>query len=181
MSDIPVWQRQEGEPTLWYDRFEKYFLVLGPARNLSKAYQAFLAIENPPLLTDEDDGPIEIITPGTWSSAAEKYNWVERAEAFDAKFFSAGGAQDLAREKLQGLTLKAVQTLEIFLNHPRLGVAAAKEILDRGGLPATSAHLVAHTTITADEMAAAKEEIKAWEQQRTDESGSNANKALPTS
>lgn len=182
MDESTPWQRQEGEPVLWFDRFTRYFLVLGPARNLARAYQTFLSIENPRLLTGEDeDGPTEIITPGTWSKAADDYDWVRRAEAYDVLFFSAGGAQALAREKIQNLTLKAANTLEIFLEHPRLGVQAAKEILDRGGLPSTSAHLVGHATITADDMAAAVEEINEWEKSTQGKNGSNADKALPTS
>lgn len=153
------WQQLPDEPNEWYYKFEKYFLMLGPTRTLHRSYKAFCEIEG----NEEEDSQNR--PHSTWIEACEKYNWRQRADAFDAKLFTEDGAVELARQRLRKSTLSAVDTLIDALNNPRLAVSAAKEILDRGGIPATQSHILKTQPFTADEMAAATKEIEEWEKQ----------------
>lgn len=63
-------------------------------------------------------------------------------------------------------TEAAARALVENLKNPRLAVAAAKEILDRGGLPGT--HLVGVGRVepyTADDLRSAEEAVNKWEKQ----------------
>src|SRR6266704_2717379 len=105
MDDTPVqlpeseqWLRLPGESNLWYSRFVLH-LRLGPARTMLGAVHLEDAQENR-LVTRW--------TPGSWRSAALKFHWKERAEAWDEhrrkEVFSQGYAFDLKRiEKLDKL------------------------------------------------------------------------------
>lgn len=72
MSD---WQRQEGEPNLWYSRFER-FRLMGPTRSLLAVYEHYLAQKG---AKRRNGGGI----PGAWRRAVERWRWIERAEAWD--------------------------------------------------------------------------------------------------
>jgi hypothetical protein len=93
--DFNPWDQmtEEGENNLWYSRFLLY-LQMGPARTLSGALR----------LADRAEGRAEHSEPyGAYKEAAKKYNWAERAEAYDAYVrktaFSEGYAYDLTRIK----------------------------------------------------------------------------------
>lgn len=67
------WDRLEGEPILWFDRFDKYYRVQGPGRNLKAAYN----------LWRKDKGTKPGQVSASWKKALVDWNWQERAEAFD--------------------------------------------------------------------------------------------------
>jgi len=160
------WLQQEDESPLWYQRFLLYYLPLGPGRNLTQAYIRHLKAEKPERAERLENSGRYINTSKEWSEAARKYEWMQRAVAFDT-FNAIEMRQHVqeAREVLIKNTKKAAETLVNNLGHPRQGVAAAKEILDRAGLP--GAHVVGHGQITpysADDFNKAQAEIADWEQ-----------------
>lgn len=161
MSTTYVWSRLEDEPIESYFPFSQYFLALGPNRSMLKAYRAYVAIETPEKI--KEDG-IPSNTPTIWSEWADKYDWLERAMAYDEMMFSDDGVVELARQMLKNSTLVAAVALRKALDNPRQSVAAAKEILDRSGVLAATVQINAEAPFTADEMAAAAKEIAEWEE-----------------
>lgn len=90
-----LWERQEEEPNLWYDRFVSY-LQMGPSRTLLGTANA----EQVQKGSEPFNG-----TPGAWLNAFKQWNWKERAEAWDEhrrkQVFTQGNAYDVYRvEKL---------------------------------------------------------------------------------
>lgn len=76
MSEVhQPWERQEGEPNLWYQRFERYRLA-GPTRSLLGTVNAEKAERGVQRRARS--------TPGAWQRKFEKWNWKARAEAWDA-------------------------------------------------------------------------------------------------
>lgn len=67
------WEQREGEPNLWYDRFT-LFRLLGPKRTLSFAHRQEVARSRKK----------SQYLPGSWRDAANEWDWVARAEAWDA-------------------------------------------------------------------------------------------------
>ena len=66
------WEQMEGEPNLWYGRFQVY-LELGPTRTLKGAAAAAgRQMRGEPLTTGSD-----------WSLTARRWRWRERAHAWD--------------------------------------------------------------------------------------------------
>ena len=77
------WMFQDTDDVEWYDRFMKYYLVLGPARNILKAYRMFLEAEKPNRAIEFARRP-NVVATRDWSTAAREYDWLERSAAFDA-------------------------------------------------------------------------------------------------
>jgi hypothetical protein len=71
-TDRESWDRQPDEPNLWFSRFERYRLA-GSGRSLRAAVNADLT----------DQGKKKRSIPGAWSRAATRWQWRERAEAWD--------------------------------------------------------------------------------------------------
>jgi hypothetical protein len=69
----PAWERKEGEPNLWYQRFET-FRAMGPTRSLTGAANR----ERVQKSQKESGSP-----PGSWRNAAKLWKWHARAEAWD--------------------------------------------------------------------------------------------------
>ncbi len=67
------WDRLEGEPILWFDRFDKYYRVQGPGRSLRAAYN----------LWQKDKGAKPGRVGSAWQKAFADWDWQERAEAYD--------------------------------------------------------------------------------------------------
>lgn len=159
-----AWLQMPEEPEGWYNRFVAYYLPLGPTRNLTRAYLKFLATNNPKQL-DKVNASGNIVSG--WSEHANLWHWRERADAFDLYNASESFAYvDKARNILLQGTEAAAQALVENLKSPRLAVAAAKEILDRGGLPGT--HLLGVGRVepyTADDLHKAEKEVAEWEKQ----------------
>lgn len=66
------WDRQEGEPVNWFERFESY-RKMGPQRTLLGC------------VNKERQNRATSNIPGAWRDAAEKWRWKARAEAWDAE------------------------------------------------------------------------------------------------
>ena len=73
-SDITPWDRLPEETALWWNRFE-IFRMIGYTRTNYKAYSAEC---------DKVGKKKAQKLPGSWHNASIKYNWRERAEAWDA-------------------------------------------------------------------------------------------------
>ncbi|MEK6239022.1 MAG: hypothetical protein N2C14_30270, partial [Planctomycetales bacterium] len=69
-----IWERQSGEQTVWFERFERY-RMLGPERSASEIYRQEMLASNP----DKPPGRI----PANWRNAVEKWEWESRAAAWD--------------------------------------------------------------------------------------------------
>jgi len=160
------WLHMEGEPEDAYRMFKTYYLPLGPSRTLLKAFMAYLTTERPEDALKYMDNPKMSAAP-QWSFWASAWSWRARGHAHDEMTYrGAQLAVAEAREKLLASAGQAADALILSLTNPRLAVAAAKEILDRVGLPAASIIGVANLTpYTADDLEAARREVKEWEAQ----------------
>jgi hypothetical protein len=160
------WQRIEDEPWLWFGRFTKYFLPQGPGRSLYHAYELMVAAEHPEVAEARRKAHKEKMTSiAVWSRMAKDWHWRDRSKAFDRFTYQSAQAHvDLARITLLSSANKAAGALVDALTNERLKVAAAKEILDRAGLPGTvNVGIGPADKFTADELRAAEDEISDWE------------------
>lgn len=163
-----AWQQMEDEPWFWYQRFIKYFLPQGPGRSLYKAYELMVSMERPDVAKARKENPKPKTTHITaWGQYAQKWHWRDRSKEFDRFTYKAAQAEvDNARITLLSSANKAANTLVEALANPRLQVAAAKEILDRAGLPGTTnVALGPIEKFTADEFRQAESELDDWESQ----------------
>jgi len=164
---VAPWLQVDDEPIMWYRRFMMYYLPLGPNRNLTRAYFKWLETEKPEQAAKMKATRAFVNTSRNWSVQARTWKWRERAEAFDLHCSSEiFGYVDQARETLMKSANEAAEALVSNLTSPRLGVSAAKEILDRVGLPST--HLVGVGKIdpySADELHRAEREVADWEKE----------------
>jgi hypothetical protein len=84
------WDRQVGEPARWFHRFEKYRLA-GPERTLLGVFHQEFAAKNGETQSGEKrekkcKRPSRVQRmPGSWPTAASRWRWKERAEAWDAE------------------------------------------------------------------------------------------------
>lgn len=69
-NEIQLWDRQSGEPSVWYERFRRHFLIEG-RRSVLGAQKRCAAAEGRPLPKKQ---------LGTWRRAGHKYNWEMRAD-----------------------------------------------------------------------------------------------------
>ena len=167
------WEQMDGEPQLWYRRFTSYFLVSGPGRTLYGAYELMVSTEFPSvakarkIAAAKPDAKPRAQAITSWGKVAKTWRWRERSMAFDRFTYKAASAQvDRARITLLGSANKAAEALVSALSNPRLQVAAAKEILDRAGLPGTiNLGIGQIEKFTADELNQAEQEVAAWESQ----------------
>lgn len=162
------WEQMENEPWMWFQRFIKYFLPLGPGRSLYGAYQQMVSIEHPEVMKARaKSNKVKPTSITSWGKKAREWDWRERSKAFDRFTYKAAAAQvDNARITLLGSANLAAEALKSALTDPRLRVAAAKEILDRAGLPGTTnVALGPIEKFTADEFRQAENEIDEWEEQ----------------
>jgi len=75
-EDRTSWDRIQGEPSAWFDRFDRFYRPLGAERSIEKAFKAFLTSKGKPLGKRR---------PGQlWYDKAREWKWAERAEAWDA-------------------------------------------------------------------------------------------------
>jgi hypothetical protein len=82
-----AWTQQPGEPTLWHDRFVRFYLSQGPGRTLSEAYRSFQSQGGTGVdpVSRRCNGGANAVhrTPGPWYAASSKWQWASRAKAWD--------------------------------------------------------------------------------------------------
>lgn len=158
------WLQMENEPEIWYQRFVKYYVGLGTGRTLLKAMMAYLQQEEPEVYERALINPRESASTA-WSNAAKVWMWRDRARSYD--MIRLQNAHKL-REEAEAILLEsapdAAKALRESLENPKLKVAAAKEILDRSGLPGTIVRENRVVPFTADDLQQATREVADWEQ-----------------
>lgn len=104
------WERQPGEPGMWFNRFDKYYRPLGPDRNLLRAFNFYERMKKG--MTEEEYYPDHKRSGygATWRNRAKEWAWVERAEAWD--------------EHIRQERLKAEERLRVEAREERLRVIA---------------------------------------------------------
>ena len=73
-----MWERIEREPSLWFYRFDAYYRPLGPERSLLRAYKTWH-------LAERKRETQAVSAPTSWREAADRWRWLERAEAWDVQ------------------------------------------------------------------------------------------------
>lgn len=88
---MSAWDRQEGEPAIWYSRFTRYRLLF-PKRSVAAVY----ALEQEP--KEGGDGKQRKSEPsGYWYEMAQHWHWEARALAYDAAQFAE---EEQARKRI---------------------------------------------------------------------------------
>jgi hypothetical protein len=172
-NTLNIWEQYPEEPDDFYHWFHDYYLPLGFMRSINKAYAEFVVKEEPSSAIRLNDPARRWHEPNVWSQAASQWGWLKRGLAYDAQMIDeAVKSVKQAQLNLRLSTVRAVETLISNLDSPRNGVMAAKEILDRGGIPAHStSDVVTTVNISSDEMAEATAEVEAWEKKMLDGNG----------
>jgi len=73
---VDAWERQDKEPNLWYDRFER-FRLLGVGRSIEEVFRGESTAK-------VSKGQHTRRPSRYWYAAARTWRWTERAEAWDA-------------------------------------------------------------------------------------------------
>ncbi len=157
------WDQLPGEPDRWFLMFQRYYIPQGIRRTIKGAVEAYCAAERPHRL-DPKTGKLPYAgTPRAWSENAFKWNWKERAIAWDKQTNSEMlDTVQFALSILKDAAPDAAEALVEALASPRTRVSAAKEILDRTGLPAVKRVESIGMSITPDDVQKAREELDEW-------------------
>ena len=129
------WERQEGEPALWYYYFYTFYLPLSPdRRSIAGAYNALRATRG--------KKPISA-APRNWYKRAKEWRWQERAEAHD-QAERERSRRELEQERaewrrrrrylLHGMLAKVAQAVDAFdpeAATPRDVVQAVAMVVDQ--------------------------------------------------
>ncbi len=155
MDENKPWERRVGEPTLWWGRFQAYLLA-GPSRSI---------LEQVNKLREQRGQKRSGCLPGSWRRAYAKYEWRERAKAWDEKnlreeFIAAEEArrQMLDRHRrlgalMQGVGGQVVQRYASLLREYTDAIAHGRDVPFPEGLDATTARLFIKEGITIERLA----------------------------
>src|SRR2546425_66406 len=121
-DEKPLWYRQEGEPTLWWNRFKRY-RALGANRSLQAAFEQereeIKALKSTKVTSEQPKTrknpkkpeqkslkpvPLRPQVPGSWKQASIKWHWVERAQAYDIYLIDDFVKQHM-NEMMDGISL----------------------------------------------------------------------------
>lgn len=69
------WERQPGEPNIWYQRFFLYYIPQGSRRAITEAYHRWR-------LAEKEERTF-VSAPPNWDTKAYEWRWKLRAEAYD--------------------------------------------------------------------------------------------------
>lgn len=75
MGSPQLWEKQDGEPDDWFDRFQ-LFKLLGSGRSLLAAYNSDRSRKGQSKSNS---------APPAWRNASKKWQWVERSTAWDRR------------------------------------------------------------------------------------------------
>ena len=108
------WDRREGEPPLWYNRFDSHFLPQGPERTLEEAWRRWKQTDAP--------GSKGKRPSAQWYARAKEFDWYARAQAWDDENRrkriaeeEAARADMLRRHARQAQALQGVGALRLSL------------------------------------------------------------------
>jgi hypothetical protein len=104
MPSSEPWDRQPGEPNLWYSRFECYRLA-GPSRSLLGTLNHERATKGLPK---------KARVPGAWNRALEHWRWRERAEAWDEQ--ERRQAQAARVHEVEDMNRRHIQESQVLQN-----------------------------------------------------------------
>lgn len=164
----PSWWPQPSEPSMWYYRFERFYLMQGPTRSIQSSYRLWVLSEGKTLgskaLKDVSNA---------WLENTRRYNWQGRAMDYDGEINRRILLKvEAASRRLRDAAPLAVEALINSLGVPRYAVQAAKEILDRAGLPAvTRQEIRTQVAFSTEDLEQAREEVESWEKTILGESG----------
>jgi hypothetical protein len=79
---VEPWFRQDGESTKWFIRFELY-RQLGAGRSIWAAYREFRKRSGHEEQEARESARKRASVPKSWKEAAQRFNWTQRAEAYD--------------------------------------------------------------------------------------------------
>lgn len=167
-DETPPWWQLADESDMWYNRFERFFLMAGPARSLQSAYRMWVISEGGVLGRKAMKDVLN-----TWNNICREFSWRERASAYDGEINRLILKKvEASRRRLQDAAPYAVEALITALGDPKFRVQAAKEILDRAGLPATTRQEIrAAVGFTSEDLSDAEKEVREWEEQILNPSG----------
>jgi hypothetical protein len=178
-SGKKVWERQEEEAPLWYERFCVY-RTMGPKRSIAKTFE----------VVKQRDGLGGKEPGSSWMQAAANWMWERRAQAWDMALLEESEAREaqhrweshqrrrfLADQAL-GMVFQAIKNAHL----EKMGQKAAREhlgeliklfqqamVLDRAEsgvhtylLDKSGALVAEDKTVTVDKVVAALRELEAW-------------------
>jgi hypothetical protein len=180
------WDRQLGEPNLWFGRFERYRLS-GPKRSLLATLNAERT---------ENGLARKTRLPGAWNRAFEHWRWRQRAEAWDEQerckalaahtqeveemnrrhIQEAQALQNKALQRLKDLHLDELSGADVL----RYFVEATKLERTARGEPETieerrlTGHNGGAVLFSLEDAVSADEELKEWHNDRLQPNGSDA-------
>jgi hypothetical protein len=141
-----AWEKKSDEPLTWFNRFERYRL-LGPQRSLDAASQRCAQVE----------GQRCAESSRTWYGASRRWQWQERARAWDATHPSPLPGEEEAhrsdaRQERLGMISKILKDLYVTLNLADLPNLDENNSGHSGQIP----------TCTADDLVEAAKRLRAW-------------------
>ena len=141
-----AWEKKSDEPLTWFNRFERYRL-LGPQRSLDAASQRCAQVE----------GQRCAESSRTWYGASRRWQWQERARAWDATQPSPLPGEEEAhrsdaRQERLGMISKILKDLYVTLNLADLPNLDENNSGHSGQIP----------TCTADDLVEAAKRLRAW-------------------
>lgn len=142
-QDYP-WERQAGEPSKWFARFDSYYLPLGADRTLEAAYRAWRADQpqkGAELSTVKQKRPSQVwyrvFADWGWRLRAEAWDKAERKKRLEQEEKERLEWQEKRRQLMTGFFAKLAQALSMInFEDPRLSEisGAVKMILDQNRL-----------------------------------------------
>lgn len=133
LDEAPIWEQQDGEPGLWFDRFHR-FLESGPTRSMLSLYNAERVAE------DATAQPAKTV-PSSWREQADLWQWRHRAAVWDAaeqqrrrEQYDQERAEDhearvMALKALRGKLMQRLQALDAQEISPALLVNSLRMVV----------------------------------------------------
>lgn len=97
------WDRQPGEPILWYERFEE-FRLMGAKRSVFAVYVRYRRLK-----AGDPKLKVKPTIPGAWTRARREWRWDERAAAWD-KLESERRREEAEEERLRHREIRRAMT-----------------------------------------------------------------------
>lgn len=139
-----TYQRQAGEPGLWFARFLLYRNA-GPGRTLLGTVHAEEARKS-------NKKPSKYI-PGAWSNACERWNWKARAEQYDANQQAQAEERRRALLELEQAEIERILTTGYALMHKRIeGLAEMADLIKKSFIDENAEEKINFAWVTPDKI-----------------------------